>query len=227
MATPLGKGIDAFREWQDGKSDKEFYEKQSDALKKNHWDTINAMNFEYAKPSDAAPEYKATTSPVARAYLESFLTGTNPDAIQGTRAGSAGIMGTKSAAQGAFSQAYGGWDKLREQGKAELSAPDRFAVKPIASVGSRSNLDAEAALKNPQFAPMEKTLGRKLTADEIDYLNKVWKADQGLGGKTGSEFIPSGNMNAYMLSRLEKGGLERLLKERPTDARVKTIEGYW
>lgn len=220
----------AIKEWKDGESDKEFYEKQGAEAQKDHWDRINAQNFEYAKPSDAAPQYKATVSPVARAYLESFLTGNNPDAIQGTRAGSSGMFGTKAVAQNNFDHAYGGWDKLREQGRAELTDPNRFAVKPIGSAESRVTKDqqeAQLSSKNPQNAPLEKALGRKLSADEVDYLNKVWKADQGLGGKTGSEFIPSGNMRAYLISRLEKQQLEKLLQDRPTDASISTIEGYW
>src|ERR1043165_2655260 len=53
--------------------------------------------------SDVIDPYQRSQSPVARGYLESFLTGANPQAVQGVRAG-APVQ--KASAQQGFNQAY-------------------------------------------------------------------------------------------------------------------------
>jgi len=77
--------------------------------------------------SDVIDPYQRSQSPVARGYLESFLTGANPQAVQGVRAG-APVQ--KASAQQGFNQAYGGWDALRQkQREMEQSTP--WDIKPF------------------------------------------------------------------------------------------------
>jgi hypothetical protein len=73
-------------------------------------------------------------------------------------------------------------------------------------------------LKNPQFQPLIDTLGRKLTADEMDYLNKVWWMDE-RGGKNTIG-------GKHMIPKMPKEGLEKLLRERPSEPKVQYIMDY-
>lgn len=77
--------------------------------------------------SDVIDPYQRSQSPVARGYLESFLTGANPQTVQGTRANAAPAQ---QAAQGQFNQAYGGWDQLRAQQR-EMEQSTPWDIKPF------------------------------------------------------------------------------------------------
>lgn len=84
-------------------------------------------NYDPFLVSQQIDPYQRSQSPVARGYLESFLTGANPQAVQGTRAGA---PAQQRAAQGRFDQAYGGWDQLRaKQREMEQSTP--WDIKPF------------------------------------------------------------------------------------------------
>lgn len=146
--------------------------KRAAQAEKDYWKRIDAGNWEPEYSSQHAPEYQQTKSPVARAYLESFLTGNNADAVQGTRAGSSGPLGAKAVAQNGFNQAYGGWDKLQAQSAAELNDNTRFKPAPV----SRPVRDetTEAASRYPWSKDWEKRLGRPLTAQELEMVNK-WR----------------------------------------------------
>lgn len=152
--------------------------KRAAQAERDHWKRIEAGNWEPEYASQHAPEYQQTKSPVARAYLESFLTGTNQDAVQGTRLGSSGPLGAKAQAQAGFNQAYGGWDKLRADSASELSDNERFKPTPITRpVREQSN---ETALRYPWAVRYEKKLGRSLTPDEIEVLAR-WRDGKGKG----------------------------------------------
>lgn len=84
------------------------------------------LNFDPAYASEAAPQFQVASSPVARAYLESFLTGDNADAIQGTRLGA---DAQKDAAKKSFADRYGGIDALLARGKATREDPSRYGVE--------------------------------------------------------------------------------------------------
>jgi hypothetical protein len=146
--------------------------KRAAQAEKDYWKRIEAGNWEPEYASEHAPGYQQTKSPVARAYLESFLTGDNPDAVQGTRAGSSGPLGTKAVAQNQFNQAYGGWDKLQAQSAAELGDNQRFQPTPV----SRPVRDetTEAAARYPWSKDWETKLGRPLTPQELELVNK-WR----------------------------------------------------
>ena len=77
---------------------------------------------------DMIDPYQRSQSPVARGYLESFLTGVNPQAVQSTRATA---PQQRAQLQQGFDQAYGGWDALRAKQR-EMEASTPWATKPLA-----------------------------------------------------------------------------------------------
>lgn len=175
---------------------------------KSYWDRIDAANFEPEYGSQHAPEFKKAESPVARAYLESFLTGSNPAAIQSTRLG-ADV--DKAAAQSKFNQAYGGWDKLQAQQQAAQADNSRFKVAPI--VRPVQDADDEVSARNPQFADLEKKLSRKLSADEAQYLIDEWGGNNKMFGKAGPIM---GDGKGFWLMNRSPEEIERILSERPS-----------
>lgn len=77
--------------------------------------------------SDHAAPYQRSQSPLATGFLESFLTGSQPAAVQGTRAGAPAMQ---AKAQGNWDRNYGGTDALiGKQRAAEQATP--WAVKPF------------------------------------------------------------------------------------------------
>jgi hypothetical protein len=123
-------------------------ERAQDA-RRDYWERFQAADFEPEYLSDHAPEFKKANSPVARAYLESFLTGSNPDAIQGTRLGA---DGERAAAAQRFDRDYGGMDKLVRDSAREQADNSRFEVTPI----DRPVVSPEANI----LAEREKRMGK-------------------------------------------------------------------
>jgi hypothetical protein len=140
----------------------------SDA-KKDYWARIEASNWEPEYASQHAPKYQQTQSPVARAYLESFLTGSNADSVQGTRLGG---TAQKQTAQNAFDKTYGGWDQLQAQGRAERNNNERFRVTPIERLVR--DADKEIPVMEPWMKPYQDKLGRPLTSAEAEAI-KRWQ----------------------------------------------------
>lgn len=84
-------------------------------------DMAASANYQPFLVSDAIGPYQRSQSPVARGYIESLLTGANPAAVQGVRAGAPQAQRTASQQ---FRDAYGGWEQLRAQQRAmETSTP--------------------------------------------------------------------------------------------------------
>lgn len=132
--------------------------------KRDYWSRLDAMNLTPYQVSEQAPAYQQTKSPVARAYLESFLTGNNADAVQGTRLGG---TAEKTAVGQNFNQAYGGWDKLQKQQNADLSDNTRFQPKPIDfEADPVRDEKKETYVRSPYVSQIEKKLGRPLTLEE-------------------------------------------------------------
>lgn len=80
--------------------------------------------------------YQRSQSPVADAFLESLLTGQNPGAVQGTRAGAAGA---RASAQRGFDASTGGFDALRARQRAmqeETPWETRGFNRDIAGIGN-------------------------------------------------------------------------------------------
>lgn len=119
----IGAAVGA--EKQRKQSEKELRSAQTD--RQRALDMAATANYEPFLVSDVIDPYQRSQSPVARGYLESFLTGANPGAVQGTRQGA---PQQQQAAQGQFNQAYGGWDQLRaKQREMESSTP--WDIKPF------------------------------------------------------------------------------------------------
>lgn len=98
--------------------------------------------------SDSVGQFERSRSPVADAFLESMLTGSNPAAIQGTRAGAAG---QQRAAQSAFSQQYGGMDALRaRQRQAAAATPWLPGQVPLAQRLDEQNVDQRATMRKEE-----------------------------------------------------------------------------
>lgn len=81
--------------------------------------------------ANIGPQFQREKSPVARAFLESFLTGENPAAVQSTRLGAARAQSSK---QGQFNRDYGGWDALRAQQRAIEDDDERYASRAPSKV---------------------------------------------------------------------------------------------
>lgn len=77
--------------------------------------------------SDHVPTYQRSTSPIADAFLQSLLTGSNPGLVQGTRNGAPQL---KAAAQRNFDQETGGFDQLRARQR-EMEASTPWAGTPF------------------------------------------------------------------------------------------------
>ena len=90
-------------------------------------DMVANMDWEPELVSDHAPMYQRSQSPIADAFLQSMLTGQNPNMVQGTRQGSPQL---KAAAQRGFDQSYGGFDALRQRQR-DMEAATPWAVKPF------------------------------------------------------------------------------------------------
>lgn len=174
---------------------------------KSYWDRIEAANFEPEYASQHAPQFQKANSPVARAYLESFLTGSNPAAVQSTRLGA---QFDKDAAQKKFNQAYGGWDKLGAEQRAENADNSRFKVTPITRLVQEP--DAEVSAKYPQFGDLQKKLGRKLSTEEAEYLVERWGGGNRMFGKGGPL---AGDTKGMVLMGRSPEEIERILRERP------------
>ncbi len=116
--------------------------------------------------SDVIDPYQRSQSPVARGYLESFLTGVNPQAVQGVRAGAPAMQ---AKAQGGFNQAYGGWDNLRaKQREMEQSTP--WDIKPFKEAPVTEEMRWNAKLGQGGRAAQQR-LG--LTYDDLAALERL------------------------------------------------------
>jgi hypothetical protein len=100
-------------------------DKRANDSQKDYWDRLQSLDTDYAQTVDSAPTFQVAESPVARAYLESFLTGSNPDAVMSTRHGSGA---QEENARRNFERDFGGWEKLVREGNAERGDPSRFEV---------------------------------------------------------------------------------------------------
>jgi hypothetical protein len=86
-----------------------------------------AQNLDWSpeRVRDQVGTYQRSRSPVADAFLESFVTGDNPAAVQGTRYGA---KIDKADAQKRFDKNYGGWDAIRAQQR-QLDQSTPWAVQ--------------------------------------------------------------------------------------------------
>lgn len=123
-------------------------------------------NYEPFLVRDMIDPYQKSQSPMARGYLESYLSGANPDAISSTRAGAPAL---KQAAQGRFDQATGGWDSLRgQQAAAQQATP--WATRGLKEAPVTDDMRWTAKLGQGGRIAMER-LG--LTQDDLAALERL------------------------------------------------------
>jgi hypothetical protein len=72
-----------------------------------------SVDYTPAYTADLVPAYERSQSPAARAYLESMLTGQNPDAVAPWAAG-----GEQARQTASFNDSYGSYDDLLARGEA-------------------------------------------------------------------------------------------------------------
>lgn len=97
----------------------------------------NKLDWSPEMVSKALGSYQRSQSPVADAFIGSFLSGANDQAIQSTRAGA---PRAQAQARQTFDQQYGGWDKLRQQ-DAEMRKSQPWTIKDIGGVTKLSDED--------------------------------------------------------------------------------------
>lgn len=150
--------------------------------------------------SKSLGSYQRSKSPVADAFLGSFLSGNNDQAIQSTRAGAPRM---KAEAKASFDQQYGGWDKLRQQ-DAEMRESQPWKLKDIAGVEkfdeSKVPSDVPYLDKDQVSALGEQGLkykGADLDKDALKQI-KFWTGldDLTTRGSKGQEFMQA--LSAYM-----------------------------
>ena len=100
-------------------------DRRADKAEEDYWGRLKRLDLDYSQAAETAPTFQMAESPVARAYLESFLTGSNADAVQGTRNGAEAQR--SNAAQG-FERDFGNWGSMVKSGRAERGDPSRFEV---------------------------------------------------------------------------------------------------
>lgn len=93
--------------------------KDAEMFRQQSMDLAGQLNWEPDYVSDIMPTYQRAQSPLARAVLESILTGSNPSSVSSTRPGAAQLQ---AGAQGQFDQQFGGWDALLERQRAAEQA---------------------------------------------------------------------------------------------------------
>lgn len=128
---------------------------------------------QFAENLDWSPErvrdqvgtFKRSESPIADAFLQSFLTGDNPAGIQGTRAGA---KFDKADAQQRFNTNFGGWDALRaRQREVDASTPWKLPMPT-----GKTYDDKLAAGPEGQLSEAERKKLRDLTGGMVDSSGK-------------------------------------------------------
>jgi hypothetical protein len=167
----------------------------------DYWKRIDAANWEPEYAADHAPQFQKSQSPVARAYLESFLTGTNPAMVQGTALGSG--QATAQATHD-FNNRYGGWDKLQQKQNEVSADSSHYEVKPFTRKVREE--EKEMTLHYPWAEQYEKKLGRKLTPEEAARLAVVRDKGKKLtfGGNALETKMRTGSVTADQLNKYLK-----------------------
>lgn len=166
-------------------------------------------NYEPDLISEHIGPYQRSQSPVARGYLESFLTGANPQAVQGVRAGA---PKAQAAAQAAQTQAYGGWDELRAKQRAmEQSTP--WDIKPFDKPIVNEDMKANA-LQQYSDPVAEKRWG--LSQDQVRGLQDYGITFDGRGGwhgDKGGDATKTAEALRGMVEHGDTGAVERFLAQ--------------
>jgi len=126
MANIFERGAGALFGWVGAKKS----ERQAKRAREEQIALIDRMDWDPMYASENAPTYQKTQSPVARAYLESILTGSNPDT---TWEGSTNAAYKKAAQQRTQDNLYGTMPE-RVARQAEVQQQTPWKVEPPARV---------------------------------------------------------------------------------------------
>lgn len=151
---------------------------------------LNGLDFEPMYASETVPTYQKTQSPVARSYLESFLSGNNPNM---TFSGAPNAAVTKAAQQRAQNAMFGTPEqRVAQQRQIDTQTP--WQVKtPTRKVKSEANEPARVAAENPllaEFGVTDRGLADALKA-------KKWIKP---GGDDASSPLAQSNINQLMMA---------------------------
>lgn len=120
----------------------------AERMREEAFGIANQLNWNPDYVSDLVQPYQKAQSPVARSFLESLLTGSNPSMVQSTRLGANRLQ---AGAQAGFDQQTGGWDQLlarqREADQQTPWAPKTYGHAP-----------AVVKLPEPEAPPAEPPL---------------------------------------------------------------------
>lgn len=125
-------------------------QKAAEAAAAKRMNLIQSLDFTPAYTSDLAPTYKRTESPVARSWIESFLSGNNPDAISPT---SPNAAVKKQRAQQSQNAMFGTpQDRVARNRAIEQETP--WAVtSPTRNIGPKPEEKTEAQLRTDYADP--------------------------------------------------------------------------
>lgn len=141
---------------------------------------------EYA--ADHIGPYQRSESPVADAFLQSFLTGDNSSALQGTRRGAPQLQ---AAADARSAQRFGSVDQLLAKER-ELKASTPWEVKPFTREISKPDL-SEDAYKASQLGYLTKEQMKAL--DSVGFEFKDGRFREKGSDKTAKRLMQSLKMN--------------------------------
>lgn len=125
--------------------------KAAEKDRKERFKLMESMDWEPTYASQTAPTFKRTESPVARAYLESFLLGNNPDA---TFSGAPNAAAQKGVQQRQQNQMFG-TPQERAARQQQILQETPWAVQtPTAPIVNAQKQAAAWNAKNPTLAGM-------------------------------------------------------------------------
>ncbi len=158
----FGKALSARRERRAAKSDREARMK-----------LLEGLDYKPMYAAEVTPTYKRTESPVARAYIESFLTGSNPDA---TFSGSPNARYQKSQQQAAQNAAFGTPEQRIARSQALQKETPWKVTPPTRDVRGAKAAEMERSLKYPDLAASLQgghgEIAKAFSPDELAWLEQ-------------------------------------------------------
>ncbi len=151
----------------------------------------NSLNYQPAYASDTAVPYEKTQSPLARAYLESVLTGNNPDT---TFSGSPNAQYNKEQQQQSRDAMYGTSQQLQAASAAEAARNPYHPQAPARVIGGEEDQKAlyngrygklqDAGIDQQGYADLSKLTKGYVTGDMSDdaAIDAAGGASSGAGG---------------------------------------------
>jgi hypothetical protein len=191
---------------------------------------INELDYEPEYASNHVPTYQRSQSPVARAYLESFLSGDNPDTISPT---APNAIARRQAAQTRQNAMYGTPQERLAQQNAYFAQQPWKVTAPTRPINPNRSTDTGAAqwtAENSDFASygVNKALsdalndtGTNLEALKGQAMNKHGNPNDALAFGQKETAVATllkedygGDANRMAADVRAAGGLEQLLKQR-------------